>query len=491
MDLNVETLIFLFSAMLIVGVLATKFSSRLGLPSLVLFLIVGMALNRFVFFENAEFAQLIGIFALIIILFDGGAHTKWDHVRPIIGAAGSLATFGVLITTLVTGFAAMYILNLSLLEGLLFGAIVGSTDAAAVFSVLGNKNIKRKLKSTLEAESGSNDPMAIFLTVAFIEMIQIPDSSIWSAIASFFVQMALGLIFGLILGKIIVLIINHIKLEAAGLYPVLAMGMAIFTYVITDLAGGSGLLAVYVMAVFVGNSDLMYRFTISRFNEGFSWMMQIVMFILLGLLVFPNQLVTITWQGILLSVILMFIARPIAVFLCMIFMKYSVKEKLFISWSGLKGAVPIVMATYPIVADVENGQLIFNTVFFVVLISALVQGSTLSWLATKLGLAGEKNDHESPSLELITLGNTKSEIMEVAITEQAASVNTSLTDLELPNDTLIIGIVRDNNLITPTGNSVIETGDTLYVLINKKIREKAKAALLGKKGKKEKKNRKQ
>ncbi|MGY0694931.1 potassium/proton antiporter [Virgibacillus sp. FSP13] len=491
MDLSVETLIFLFSAMLIIGVLATKFSSRLGLPSLVLFLLFGMALNQFIFFENAEFAQLIGILALIIILFDGGAHTKWDHIRPVIGAAGTLATLGVLITTLVTGLAAMYILHLTLLEGMLFGAIVGSTDAAAVFSVLGNKNIKKNLTSTLEAESGSNDPMAVFLTIAFIEMIQIPDSSIWSAIGSFFVQMALGLIFGLILGKIIVLIINHIKLEAAGLYPVLAMGMAIFTYVFTDLLGGSGLLAVYVMAVFVGNNDLMYRFTISRFNEGFSWMMQIIMFILLGLLVFPSQLLDVTWQGILLSIILMFIARPIAVFLCMIFMKYNVKEQLFISWSGLKGAVPIVLATYPIVAGVENSQLIFNTVFFVVLISALVQGSTLSWLASKLGLTGEGNNQESPSMELINLGNTDSEIMEVAITEQAPSVNTSLIDLELPKDTLIIGIVRDNNLITPTGNSVIETGDTLYVLINKKIREKAKAALLGKKQKKEKKKRRQ
>ncbi|WP_188454864.1 potassium/proton antiporter [Virgibacillus oceani] len=472
-------LIFLFSAMLIIGVVATKFSSRLGLPSLVLFLLVGMALNKLVYFENVELTQLIGILALIVILFDGGAHTKWNHIRPIIGAASTLATLGVLLTTVVTGLAAMYILNFSLLEGMLFGAIVGSTDAAAVFSVLGNKNIKKRLTSTLEAESGSNDPMAVFLTVAFIEMIQIPDSSIWTAIGSFFIQMALGLLFGLILGKIIVLIINHIKLDAAGLYPVLAMGMAIFTYVITDLAGGSGLLAVYVMAVLVGNSDLMYRFTISRFNEGFSWMMQIVMFILLGLLVFPNQLLDVSWQGIILSVILMFIARPIAVFICMIFMKYNAKEQLFISWAGLKGAVPIVLATYPIVAGIENSHIIFNAVFFVVLISALVQGSTLSWLASKLGLTGDKDHHDAPSMQLINLGNTDSEIMEVAITSESPAVNVSLIDLELPSNTLIIGIVRDGELITPTGNSVIENHDTLYVLINKRIRDKVKKVLHG------------
>ncbi len=479
-----ETLIFLFSIMLIIGVLTTKFSNRLGLPALVLFLLVGMGLNQFIFFENVHLTQLIGIMALIIILFDGGANTRWHHVRPILAPAGVLATFGVLITSIIVGLAAKYILDFTLLEGMLFGAIVGSTDAAAVFSVLGNKNINKRLTSTLEAESGSNDPMAVFLTVAFIELIQIPESTIWSAIGSFFLQMGLGLILGLALGKLIVLIINNIKLDTAGLYPILAMGMATSTYVITDTVGGSGLLAVYVMAVFVGNSDLMYRFTILRFNEGFAIMMQIIMFILLGLLVFPSHLPAVAWDSILLTVILMFIARPAAVFICMLFMKYSFKEKVFISWSGLKGAVPIVLATYPIIADVENSQLIFNAVFFVVLISALVQGSTLSWLATKLNLTGNGGAGVKPSLELITLGHTDSEIMEVSITDLSPAVNTSLIDLELPDNTLIIGIVRDKELITPTGNSIIKNGDTLYVLGNKKDREKAKVSLIGKPKKK-------
>lgn len=481
LGLSIETLIFLSSTMLIIGVIATKFSTRLGLPALVLFLIVGMSLNGYVYFENVHLTQLIGIMALIIILFEGGTQTKWNHVRPILGASSILATFGVLITTLVTGWAAMFILNVSLLEGMLFGAIVGSTDAAAVFSVLGNKNIRKKLTSTLEVESGSNDPMAVFLTVAFIELIQMPDSSIWSVVGGFFIQMGLGLIIGLVLGKVTVLIINHIKLDASGLYPVLAMGFAIFTYAMTSALGGSGLLAVYVMAVFVGNSDLTYRFSILRFNEGFAWMMQIVMFILLGLLVFPEQLLGVIWQGIVLSIILMFIARPIAVFISMIFMKYNLKEQLFISWAGLKGAVPIVLATYPIVAGVENSGLIFNVVFFVVLISALVQGSTLSWIASKLGLTGKQNVDMMPTMELITLGTTNSEIMEVAMTQQSPAIGSSLTDLELPSDTLIIGIIRGGNIITPTGESVIDNDDTLYVLVHKKDREKVKAVLIGKK----------
>ncbi|MEC5423966.1 potassium/proton antiporter [Virgibacillus sp. C22-A2] len=486
MDLPLETLIFLFSAMLIIGVLATKFSSHLGLPALVLFLLIGMGLNRFIFFEDVEFTQLIGIMALIIILFEGGTQTKWSNVRPVIGAAGILATLGVLITSLVTGLAAVYILNFSLLEGMLFGAIVGSTDAAAVFSVLGNKNIKKKLTSTLEAESGSNDPMAVFLTITFIEMIKIPDTSIWDAVGSFFVQMGLGLLLGLLLGKLTVTIINTIKLDTNGLYPILAIGMATSTYILTDFLGGSGLLAVYVMAVFVGNSDLMYRNSILRFNEGFAWMMQILMFILLGLLVFPKQLLDVFWQGIILTIILMFIARPVAVFLTMIFMKYNFKEQVFISWAGLKGAVPIVLATYPIVAGIENSHLIFNAVFFVVLISALVQGSTLSWLASRLGLTNNKNDPSQPTMELINLGNSEAEIMEVTITSKSPAVNTSLIDLVLPNDTLIIGIIRHEKLITPTGNTIIEDDDTLYVLGNKKSREKAKLVLLGQMVKKEK-----
>lgn len=465
--------------MLLTGVLATKFSTRLGLPALVLFLIGGMILNNYLYFDNVELTQLIGIMALIIILFDGGTQTKWENIRPVIGTASVLATLGVLLTSAIAGLAAMYILDFSLLEGLLFGAIVGSTDAAAVFSVLGNKNFNQRLTATLEAESGSNDPMAVFLTVALIELIQLPDSSIWIAIGSFFIQMGLGLILGLLLGKITVFIINHIKLDTSGLYPVLAMGAAVFTYAVTDYLGGSGLLAVYVMAVFVGNNDLTYRFTIIRFNEGFAWMMQIVMFTLLGFLVFPTELLDVVWEGILLAIILMFVARPIAIFISMVIMKFNVKEKLFISWAGLKGAVPIVLATYPVLAGLENSNLMFNAVFFVVLFSALVQGTSLSWLATKLGLTINEEDAAIPSLELIHLGTTESEIMKLTLTKKNAAVGIALTDLELPDDTLIIGITRGKKLITPTGNSVIKHGDTLFVLSDKEHREEAKKVLLG------------
>ncbi|MFC4559777.1 potassium/proton antiporter [Virgibacillus kekensis] len=474
----IGALLLLLSIMLIVGVLATKFSSRLGLPSLILFLLGGMFLNNFIYFENVPLTQFIGTLALIIILFDGGTQTKWTRIRPIVGPAISLATLGVLITAFITGIISMYVLDFSLLEGLLLGAIVGSTDAAAVFSVLGNKNFNKRLTATLEAESGSNDPMAVFLTVMLIEMILVPDMSAWSAVWGFVLQMGLGLILGLILGKITVMIINNIKLDISGLYPVLAMGAAVFTYAVTDFLGGSGLLSVYVMAVLVGNSDLTYRFSILRFNEGFAWMMQILMFTLLGLLVFPEQLTEVIWEGILIAVVLMFVARPIAVFISMLFMKYNVRQKLFISWAGLKGAVPIVLATYPVAAGLDTSNLIFNTVFFVVLISALIQGSTISWIAEKLNLTVEE-DEGNPSVELINLGTTDSEILKVTMPRGSHAVGLPLTDIELPDDTLIIGITRNKKLLTPTGSTVIEKGDTLYVLSDKEKRQKAKAMLLG------------
>ncbi|GGJ81967.1 K+/H+ antiporter [Lentibacillus kapialis] len=486
MAVDVTSFVLLFALMLLVGVFTTKFSTRLGLPSLVLFLFVGMILNEFIYFDNVELTQLIGIMALIIILFEGGTQTKWHNMRPVLAPAGVLATVGVLLTSVIIGLAAFYIFDFTMLEGMLFGAIVGSTDAAAVFSVLGSKNINKRLTATLEAESGTNDPMAVFLTIVFIEMIQVPETTIWSAIGDFFVQMGFGLIFGLLFGLLSVLLINKIQLDVSGMYPLLALGSAALTYGFTDYIGGSGFLAVYVMAVVVGNSDLMHKFSIVRFNEGFAWMMQIIMFIFLGMLVFPSNLITVGWKGILLAIILMFVARPIATVICMIFFKHNAREQLFLAWTGLKGAVPIVLATYPIVAGVENGHIIFNAVFFVVLISALVQGSTLSPLATKLGLTEEGSDFDPSGFEMINLGNTNSEIIKLPIGKRSPVVHATLIDITLPSDTLVIGIVREEKLVTPTGTTSIEIGDTLFVLSEKEKRPQVREVFLGKKEQKEK-----
>lgn len=369
------------------------------------------------------------------------------------------------------GIFTKYILDISWLEGLLFGAIVGSTDAAAVFAVIGDKNIKHKLKTTLEAESGSNDPMAVFLTVSIIQLIQIPEFSLMSMIFNFLWQMGLGLILGILMGKLIVWSINKINLDSSGLYPILALAFAVFTYGLTAMLGGSGILAVYVAGVWMGNSDVTFRQPIIRFHEGFAWMAQILMFTLLGLLVFPHQLLDITWHGIVISALLIFIARPIGVFLTTIKMGFTFKDKVFISWSGLRGAVPIVLATYPMVAGLENSQLIFNVVFFVVLTSALIQGSTISPLASFLGLTEGKKVTASHILELVAMGKTNTEIIEILIEEEASSINKEIQHLELPDDALITAIIRNDKVITPRGNTKIIAGDTLYVLIPKTKRE--------------------
>ncbi|WP_404350430.1 potassium/proton antiporter [Sutcliffiella horikoshii] len=471
---NVDYFILLTAFLLIVGVITTKFSSKLGVPALVLFIIVGMMAGSdglgFVYFDNVKYAQLIGIFALVIILFEGGLQTKWGTVRKVIKPSLSLATVGVILTSALVAASAKLILDVSWLEAFLFGAIVGSTDAAAVFAVLKGQNIKARMGATLEAESGTNDPMAVFLTLSFIELLTASNPSYIGFIGSFFWQMGIGLLLGLGLGKLASYSINKINLDSSGLYPVFAMAFALLTYSIAALMGASGLLAVYVAALIVGNNELTYRQSIFRFNEGFAWMMQILMFIILGLLVFPGQLFQwdIMLKGLLLSVILIVVARPIAVFLSTLGMDFSIKEKVFLSWAGLRGAVPIVLATFPMIAGIPNAQLFFNVVFFVVLTSTLVQGSTITLLAKKLDLTGPKKIAPIHSLELVSIGKANAEIIEFQVEEDLDMVGKTLAELEFPDKTLINAIIRAGILVTPSGDTVIRDKDFLYILTSRK-----------------------
>lgn len=482
-----DALVLLGALLLISGVLVAKFSNRLGLPSLVLFILVGMLLGSdglgFVYFDNAYIAQIIGIFALVIILFEGGLQTKYSTVKSVIVPSVSLATLGVLLTSAIVGWCAYLIFDVTLLEGMLFGAIVGSTDAAAVFATLKERNIKAKMGATLEAESGTNDPMAVFLTISFIELISIPETSIWLLVPSFFWQMGIGLAVGLAVGKLASVSINRINLDSSGLYPIFSVAFALLTFGMASIIGASGFLAVYVAALVIGNSELTYRYSIFQFNEGFAWMAQILMFILLGLLVFPGQLFSlgIILEGLLLSFILMFVARPVAVFLSTIGMKYTLKEKTFLSWAGLRGAVPIVLATFPIVAGLDNAQFFFNVVFFVVLSSALVQGSTISWLAKKLHLTGPKKDNPHHSLELISMGKANAEMVQYKTNADSAIVGKKLHEIAFPNKANISAIVRDEKLITPYGETEIQEGDFLYILVSTRYKEDLKKVLEAKK----------
>lgn len=478
MSYTIENAILLFAVLLIVGVITTKFSNRLGLPALVLFIAVGMVLGRFIYFDNAAMTQFFGVFALTVILFDGGLHTKWKDIRPVLAPSLSLATVGVVLTSALTGVFAKYILGVSWLEAMLFGSIVGSTDAAAVFAVLADKDIKKKLTATLEAESGSNDPMAVFLTVSLIDIIQLPNANFMTMSIDFFLQMGLGLIFGIVLGKVGVWTINKINLDSSGLYPVLSVSLAVLIYSVTALAGGSGFLAVYVAGIVVGNADLTYRHSIFRFSEGITWMMQILMFIVLGLLVFVDQLVEVIWQGLAISVLLMLVARPVSVFLTTMMMRLTFKEKLFISWAGLRGAVPIILATFPLVAGVENGQLFFNAVFFIVLTSALIQGWTISPVANALGFAEPKRATAPHSLELVSIGKTNTEMIEIDIPEGSRTIGKRLHELDLPSSALVTAVIRGERLITPRGDTKLLMNDILYVLVSKSKREEVKEIFL-------------
>ncbi|MBT2683673.1 potassium/proton antiporter [Bacillus sp. ISL-37] len=481
--ISTDSFIMLLAFLLIVGVLTTRFSTRLGVPSLILFILVGMVMGSdvlgIVYFDNASLTQKIGVIALIIILFEGGLQTNWKDVRPVIVPSLSLATIGVLITSGIIAAAAKMILGLDWLESILFGAIVGSTDAAAVFAVLKDHNISPKLGSTLEAESGSNDPMAVFLTVAMIELITIPDTRILTLVGDFFLQMGLGLVLGIIFGKIAVKALNSINLDSSGLYPVFATAFALLTYGITAFLNGSGLLAVYIAAILIGNAEIAYRHSIFRFSEGFAWMMQILMFVILGLLVFPSELFTpaILIQGLLVSLILILVARPVAVFISTFNMQYSQKERVFLSWAGLKGAVPIILATFPLLAGIEGSHQIFNVVFFVVLTSALIQGATIPMLANKLGLNGPKKTVPMQSLELISLGKADAEMIEYEMESESAIVGKTLMEIPFPEGTLVNAVIRNGKLIAPTGNTVIMAGDFLYILSGRKNKQKLKKLL--------------
>lgn len=471
---NVDSFILLGALLLILGVVVTKFSTRLGVPSLILFIILGMLMGNDGFgiidFQNVQLAQTVGIIALIIILFEGGTQTRWRDIRPVVGPSVTLATFGVLFTAALMGVVAKQLLDLSWLEAMLLGATVGSTDAAAVFAALKGRSIDKKMGSTLEAESGSNDPMAVFLTLFFIELILADSPNVWLLSGAFFWQMGAGLAMGALFGWAASWTINRINLDSSGLYPLFAIAFALLTYSVTSSMSASGFLAVYVAALMIGNSDLIYRQPIYRFNEGMAWMSQISMFIILGLLAFPRDILT--WSnitmGLILSAVLMFLARPLATFLSTSFFGYKPKQNIFLSWAGLRGAVPIILATYPIVAGVESGSQIFNVVFFIVLTSALIQGATIAPLAKWLHLSGPLREAPTHSLELVSLGKANAEIMEFQTNEATPIVGQTLQSIEFPASALISAIVRDDELVTPVGETVINAGDYLYILVSRK-----------------------
>jgi cell volume regulation protein A len=469
-----ETLLISASLLLLICVLASKVSDRFGIPALLLFLALGMLAGSDgiggIYFDDPALAQFIGVVALVLILFSGGIDTEWDQVRPVLKEGLLLSSFGVFITALVVGLLASALLSLSLLEGLLLGAIVSSTDAAAVFSVLRSKGIslQGKLKPLLELESGSNDPMAIFLTIGLIQLITQPALSPVSLIGLFFRQMLIGAAVGYGMGRVMRFLVNRVKLGHEGLYPVLTLSLVFLTFGLTDALGGSGFLAVYLAGIVLSDQPFVHQRSLIRFHDGLSWIMQIAMFLTLGLLVFPTRLVPIMGISLLIALGLMFIARPVSVFISLLPSKLHWREKSLISWVGLRGAAPIILATFPLLAGLGKAPLIFNVVFFVVLMSVLLQGTSIPLAAKWLGVSAPEIPKRVYPIEYTPMDGLKGELKELPIPADSGMAGKAIFELELPDEFLVILIARDNDFLLPSGGTVLQSGDTLLVLSDKK-----------------------
>lgn len=475
---NIDLVLLIVAFLMLLSAVSSKLSGKFGVPVLVIFLALGMLAGSDgllgISFDDAILAQAVGTLALIFILFGGGLDTEYRVIKPVLTNGLILATFGVLITALVMSVFVYYLLDFTYLESLLLGSIISSTDAAAVFAILRAKGIKLKrgLAPLLEFESGSNDPMAIFLTVTVLQLILIPAApSVWDWIVHFFLQFSIGISFGIAFGLVLPRILNKVRLDYYGLYPVITIAWVLLLFSLTNLLDGNGYLAIYIAGIVINTKDFVHKKNLVGFHDGLAWIMQIAVFITLGLLVFPSQLPEVALNGFLIALWLMFIARPISVFLGTLFSKrLSFREKTFVSWVGLRGAVPIVLATYPYVAGLENSALIFNTVFFVVLLSIFFQGTTLSYLSKLLkvdAVVFDRSKKEQRSTPLLFYT-----IRQFAIDKNSSAIGTSIAELELPKDFLILLIKRDKEYIRPVGSTIFKENDILLIQCDKSSKYK-------------------
>lgn len=467
---NVELFLLATAILLFLCVFASKASGKLGVPTLVVFLGIGILAGSEglggIYFDNAYYAQSLGVVALAYILFAGGLDTNWKEVKPIVKPGASLATLGVFVTCIAIGLFNHYVLNFSLLEGMLIGAIISSTDAGAVFTVLRSKSIhlKGNLKPLLEFESGSNDPMAVFLTTTVLSLMQNPESSLFGFVSVLVSQMIIGLCIGYGGGRLSTLIFNKIKLEFDGLYTVMSLAIVLLIYTLTQAVKGNGFLAVYVAGVVLGNSKFVHKNSMILLHDGVSWLMQSSLFLTLGLLLFPSRVMEVTKTGMILAAFLMFVARPLSVFISLAFTKITFREKILISWVGLRGSVPVVMATFPLVAGIGQADLIFNLVFFIALASLIFQGSFIPYVARILKVEEAEKVGKLPDQEKVTSINPEANISHLFISENYGIVGKSIVDLKIPEDMLIVLIEREGKTIIPRGTTQIKAHDKLHIL---------------------------
>ncbi|RYM31321.1 potassium/proton antiporter [Brumimicrobium glaciale] len=473
MILTIENILLIGSLLLLISIILGKTSSRFGVPTLLLFLTIGMIAGSDglagIKFDNPKVAQFIGIVSLNFILFSGGLDTNWKTVKPILREGVILSTLGVLLTAVSLGLFVFWLTDFTIYESLLLGSIVSSTDAAAVFSILRSKSIalKANLRPTLELESGSNDPMAYVLTISFLTLVINQDQGLLSILPMFFLQMILGAAAGFGFGILSKYIINNLKLGFEGLYPVLVIALMFITFSATDSLGGNGFLAIYICAVYLGNQDLIYKKTILKMYDGLAWLMQIILFLTLGLLVFPSQVMPFMGVGLLISLFLIFVARPLAVFISLIPFKMKLQRRFFISWVGLRGAVPIVFATYPLIAGIDKADMMFNIVFFISVTSVLLQGTSLSLVAKWLKVDLPEGEKIVTEHDLFISNSPKMVMQEVHVTDNCIAIGNKIVSLGFPKSAVISMIKRNDHFITPDGSTVIEAHDILVVLTDK------------------------
>lgn len=483
-NITLDNILLIGSVLLFASLLASR-TTKFGVPTLLLFLFIGMLAGQDgpggIVFNDPKIAKFIGAIALSFILFSGGLETKRQDIRPVVWHGISLSTLGVILTAVTVGLFVSWVAHWSIIEGLLVGSIVSSTDAAAVFSILRSRSIglKGNLKPLLEFESGSNDPMAYLLTISFTYLLANKEASAGALVFLFFKQMILGGVIGYGMGLAMHRIFNWIKLEFEGLYAVLLITLVLFTFSFTDFVGGNAFLAVYLSAYVLGNSDFIHKKSLIKHFDGQAWLMQIILFITLGLLVAPKQLIPYIGIGLLISAFLILIARPISVFTALFFFKMRIREKFFVSWVGLRGAVPIVLATYPLIAGIGKSQDIFNLVFFISFTSVLIQGTTLPIVAKWLKLTIPVNLKRKSVIDLEQAWGTKSIYKAVPIDTRFHCIGKSIVDMKLPNTLVIALIERKNKFFFSDGATKIMDGDVLYVMAdNEKAIESLYACLL-------------
>lgn len=479
--ITAENILLVGSVLIFTSILISKTGYRFGIPTLLLFLLVGMAFGSDglgIQFNSASDAQFIGMMALSIILFSGGMDTRYSDIKPVLKQGILLSTVGVLVTTLLTGLFIYFLSNhtqanieLTLLVSLLLAATMSSTDSASVFSLLRSQrmNLKYNLRPMLELESGSNDPMAYMLTIVLIQVIGSGSNfDIVIILKDLFLQFLFGGVLGYAFGKFSVWLINKIELSNSSLYPILLLSIIFITFTLTDLVKGNGYLAVYIAGMIVGNARLAYRKETNTFMNGLTWLFQIIMFLTLGLLVNPHEMIDIAVTALLIGIFIILIARPVSVFLCLLpFKGISNKARIFISWVGLRGAVPIIFATYPVIAQIPGSNQLFNTVFFITLLSLIIQGMTISKMARwlKLDLPEEKEENEF-GVELPEEIDTH--LNDITLTEDMLTVGNRLADMNIPKGTLVMLIKRGNEFIIPNGQIELHAGDKLLVMSEKK-----------------------